>query len=52
MNALLDRIYDDFVGKVAEGRGLTRDRAHRWPAAASGPAPTPTSAAWWTSSAA
>ncbi|GIH92542.1 signal peptide peptidase SppA [Planobispora siamensis] len=28
VNAWLDRIYDDFVGKVAEGRGLTRDRAH------------------------
>ncbi|MGW5687422.1 signal peptide peptidase SppA [Nonomuraea sp. NPDC003754] len=28
VNAWLDRIYDDFVGKVAEGRHLTRDRAH------------------------
>lgn len=28
VNAWLDRIYDDFVGKVAEGRRLTRDRAH------------------------
>ncbi|GGL34932.1 signal peptide peptidase SppA [Planomonospora parontospora] len=28
VNAWLDRIYDDFVGKVAEGRGLTRERAH------------------------
>jgi len=28
INAWLDRIYDDFVGKVAEGRGLTRERAH------------------------
>ncbi|MFI6597897.1 signal peptide peptidase SppA [Nonomuraea sp. NPDC050536] len=28
VNAWLDRIYDDFVGKVAEGRKLTRDRAH------------------------
>lgn len=24
----LDRVYDDFVGKVAEGRGMTRERAH------------------------
>ncbi|HEX6755442.1 MAG TPA: signal peptide peptidase SppA [Mycobacteriales bacterium] len=24
----LDRVYDDFVGKVAEGRGLSRERAH------------------------
>lgn len=24
----LDRVYDDFVGKVAQARGLTRDRAH------------------------
>ncbi|GGM93504.1 signal peptide peptidase SppA [Thermopolyspora flexuosa] len=28
VNAWLDRIYDDFVGKVAEARGLDRDRAH------------------------
>ncbi|WP_214409493.1 signal peptide peptidase SppA [Sphaerisporangium fuscum] len=28
VNAWLDRIYDDFVGKVAEGRGIDRDRAH------------------------
>jgi protease IV len=28
INAGLDRIYDDFVGKVAEGRSLTRERAH------------------------
>ncbi|GAA3115882.1 signal peptide peptidase SppA [Streptosporangium carneum] len=28
VNAWLDRIYDDFVNKVAEGRGLTRERAH------------------------
>ncbi|MFG3440266.1 signal peptide peptidase SppA [Nonomuraea sp. NPDC047897] len=28
VNAWLDRIYDDFVGKVAEARSLTRDRAH------------------------
>lgn len=28
INAWLDRIYDDFVGKVAEGRKLTRERAH------------------------
>uniref|UniRef100_UPI000DE344D3 signal peptide peptidase SppA n=1 Tax=Nonomuraea lactucae TaxID=2249762 RepID=UPI000DE344D3 len=28
VNAWLDRIYDDFVGKVADSRGLTRDRAH------------------------
>jgi protease-4 len=28
VNAWLDRIYDDFVGKVAEGRGLDRERAH------------------------
>lgn len=28
VNAWLDRIYDDFVGKVAQGRGLTRERAH------------------------
>ncbi|MFI6499268.1 signal peptide peptidase SppA [Nonomuraea typhae] len=28
VNAWLDRIYDDFVGKVAEGRNLTRERAH------------------------
>ncbi len=28
VNAWLDRVYDDFVGKVAEGRGLDRDRAH------------------------
>jgi protease-4 len=28
INSWLDRIYDDFVGKVAEGRNLTRDRAH------------------------
>ncbi|WP_248958090.1 S49 family peptidase [Sphaerisporangium perillae] len=28
VNAWLDRIYDDFVGKVADGRGLGRDRAH------------------------
>lgn len=28
VNAWLDRIYDDFVGKVAEGRGMDRDRAH------------------------
>ncbi|MDH2427679.1 S49 family peptidase [Sphaerisporangium sp. TRM90804] len=28
VNAWLDRIYDDFVGKVAEGRGIDRERAH------------------------
>ncbi|WP_433218981.1 signal peptide peptidase SppA [Microtetraspora malaysiensis] len=28
VNAWLDRIYEDFVGKVAQGRGLDRDRAH------------------------
>ncbi|MFF0864634.1 signal peptide peptidase SppA [Nonomuraea sp. NPDC003560] len=28
VNGWLDRIYDDFVGKVAESRGLTRERAH------------------------
>ncbi|GAA0992322.1 signal peptide peptidase SppA [Acrocarpospora macrocephala] len=28
VNAWLDRIYDDFVGKVAEGRNLGRERAH------------------------
>jgi protease-4 len=28
VNAWLDRIYDDFVGKVAASRDLTRDRAH------------------------
>ncbi len=28
VNAWLDRIYADFVGKVAEGRRLDRDRAH------------------------
>ncbi|MDF5756398.1 signal peptide peptidase SppA [Spongiactinospora sp. TRM90649] len=28
VNAWLDRIYDDFVTKVAEGRRLDRDRAH------------------------
>ncbi|WP_067481443.1 signal peptide peptidase SppA [Actinomadura hibisca] len=28
VNASLDRIYDDFTGKVAEGRGLSRERVH------------------------
>ncbi|HEX2315012.1 MAG TPA: signal peptide peptidase SppA [Thermomonospora sp.] len=28
INASLDRTYDDFVTKVAEGRGLSRERAH------------------------
>ncbi|MFG1704542.1 signal peptide peptidase SppA [Nonomuraea sp. M3C6] len=28
VNAWLDRIYDDFVGKVASSRDLTRERAH------------------------
>ncbi|MFC5821876.1 signal peptide peptidase SppA [Nonomuraea harbinensis] len=28
VNAWLDRIYDDFVGKVAEARDLSRERAH------------------------
>ncbi|SEG94352.1 protease-4 [Nonomuraea solani] len=28
INAWLDRIYDDFVGKVADSRDLTRERAH------------------------
>src|SRR5690606_40522985 len=28
INAWLDRIYDDFVGKVAQARNLTRERAH------------------------
>ncbi|MEV7009849.1 signal peptide peptidase SppA [Streptosporangium sp. NPDC051022] len=28
VNAWLDRVYDDFVSKVAEGRGLPRERAH------------------------
>lgn len=26
LNAWLDRVYDDFVGKAAEGRGMDRDR--------------------------
>lgn len=26
VNAFLDRVYDDFVGKVAEGRDMTRER--------------------------
>ncbi|MCW2944411.1 MAG: signal peptide peptidase SppA, type [Actinoallomurus sp.] len=26
VNIFLDRVYDDFVGKVAEGRGLSRER--------------------------
>lgn len=29
VNAWLDRIYADFVGKVAEGRRMDRDRAHK-----------------------
>ncbi|GII55787.1 putative protease IV SppA (endopeptidase IV) [Planotetraspora thailandica] len=28
VNTWLDRIYDDFVGKVARGRNMTRERAH------------------------
>ncbi|MGI5273813.1 signal peptide peptidase SppA [Nonomuraea sp. CA-218870] len=28
VNAWLDRIYDDFVGKVAQARDLSRERAH------------------------
>ncbi|MFC6081522.1 signal peptide peptidase SppA [Sphaerisporangium aureirubrum] len=28
VNAWLDRVYDDFVGKVAQGRNIDRDRAH------------------------
>lgn len=28
IDSWLDRVYDDFVTKVAEGRGLTLDRAH------------------------
>ncbi|MEV5827930.1 signal peptide peptidase SppA [Spirillospora sp. NPDC052242] len=28
INASLDRIYDDFTAKVAQGRGLSRDRVH------------------------
>ncbi|MCK2212850.1 signal peptide peptidase SppA [Actinomadura sp. ATCC 31491] len=28
MNAWLDRIYDDFVGKVAQSRDLSRERTH------------------------
>ncbi len=28
MQAALDRIYDDFTGKVAEGRGMSRDAVH------------------------
>ncbi|GAA4240350.1 S49 family peptidase [Actinomadura meridiana] len=28
VNAALDRIYDDFTAKVAEGRDLSRDRVH------------------------
>ncbi len=28
LNAWLDRIYDDFTAKVAEGRGLSRERVH------------------------
>jgi protease-4 len=28
VNTFLDRIYDDFVGKVAEGRSLSRERVH------------------------
>ncbi|MFD0682870.1 signal peptide peptidase SppA [Actinomadura fibrosa] len=28
INASLDRIYDDFTAKVAEGRGLSRERVH------------------------
>jgi protease IV len=28
VNAWLDRIYEDFVGKVAQGRDMTRDQAH------------------------
>ncbi|MEV4097769.1 signal peptide peptidase SppA [Streptosporangium saharense] len=28
VNVWLDRVYDDFVNKVAEGRGLSRERVH------------------------
>ncbi|MCO5970841.1 signal peptide peptidase SppA [Actinoallomurus soli] len=28
VNTFLDRVYDDFVGKVAEGRGLSPERVH------------------------
>ncbi|WP_433182225.1 signal peptide peptidase SppA [Actinoallomurus sp. CA-150999] len=28
VNIFLDRVYDDFTGKVAEGRGMPRDRVH------------------------
>jgi protease IV len=28
VNSWLDRIYDDFVGKVAQGRSMTRERTH------------------------
>ncbi|GAA3988440.1 signal peptide peptidase SppA [Thermobifida alba] len=28
VNTMLDHIYDDFVGRVAEGRGMTREQVH------------------------
>ncbi|MEV5752018.1 signal peptide peptidase SppA [Actinoallomurus sp. NPDC052308] len=28
INTFLDRVYDDFVGKVAEGRAMSRERVH------------------------
>lgn len=28
VNAMLDHLYDDFTGKVAEARGMTRERVH------------------------
>lgn len=28
LEAMLDKVYDDFTGRVAEGRGMTRDAVH------------------------
>ncbi len=50
LNAWLDEVYDDFVGKVASARGMTARPCTRWPEDGSGRAPIRASAGSSTSS--
>ena len=52
INSWLDRIYADFTEKVADGRGLSREKVHEIARGRVWTGRTPLASAWWTSLAA